>query len=68
MKIKSINKRINYHFKLEAVKLLQFLKTDTLRKLQLMAFVESVPVHISFLLINSLAAWNQSLYFLVLSM
>ena len=45
----SINKRINYHFKLEAVKLLQFLKTDTLRKLLLMAFVQSVdPIHIFF--------------------
>ena len=35
MKNKSMkyNKIIDYHFKLEAVKLLQFLKTDTLRKL-----------------------------------
>ena len=48
MKIKSINKLINYYFKLEAVKLLQFLKTDTLRKLLLMAFVESASVHIFF--------------------
>ena len=66
MKIKSIkHKRINYHFKLEAVKLLQFLKTDTLRKLLLVAFVESVPVHI-FLLIFTCCLEPKSV--LVLSM
>ena len=39
MKIKSIkyNKIIDNHFKFEAFKLLQFLKTDILRKLQPMA-------------------------------
>ena len=39
MDIKSIkyNKIIDYYFKLEAVKLLQFLKTDALGKLQPMA-------------------------------
>ena len=39
MKIKSIkfNKIIDYYLKLEAVKLLQFRKTDTFRKLQPMA-------------------------------
>ena len=72
MKMKSIkyDKIIYYYFKLEAVKLLQFLKTDTLRNssqwLSIHVGIRKCPSSY-FLpsLINSLAAWNQILYFLV---
>ena len=72
MEVKSIkyNKLIYYYFKLEAVTLLQFLKTDTLRNssqwLSIHVGVGKCPCSY-FLpsLINSLAAWNQILYFLV---